>query len=573
MVRVPDFYMTFLNSETDLEPLPQPRPVPEPEYRPVFSSLPAWLEKPVIAGPKDHSPFQSLQIGDNILSNLEKSGYKTAFPVQSKLIPLMVNGVEKHEGDICVSAPTGSGKTFAYLLPILDGLKDALDTRLRAIIVVPTRDLVFQAEQVAKLAGSGTRIKIGTAVGSATMTNERDQLLKKGQQYDPKKHEELREEAQQRLRTGFLEDDSLFEDLATMLPGHIPKYTSKVDILICTPGRLVEHIRSTPGFSLQHLQYLVIDEADKLLDESFQEWVDVILHSYEADASTNVIDRVLAKTSTFRKRRLQKVILSATMTRDLGKLAALKLQRPTLLAVVQDEEEDESSNIKDNSSLVSAHGRVAEGVELPPNLSELAVPVGSGAEKPLYLRHLLDLQIGLTGKLTVFERLSNAFPRVLVFVNNTEDAMRLRHIMLALLPSLKGILETLTKTSSQNARKVLADFQKGKIKVLIATDRAARGLDVTDVSEVINYDMPKNVTNYIHRVGRTARAGKAGSAWTLFTDSEAAWFWNAIARSETINRHQGKVERAPLKLIEDDTTTKEYERALESLKSAVITKR
>jgi ATP-dependent RNA helicase DDX51/DBP6 len=556
----------------DLEPLPQPRPIPEPEYRPVFSSLPAWLEKPVIASPKDHCPFQSLQIGDQILSNLEKSGYKTAFPVQSKLIPLMVNGIKKHEGDICVSAPTGSGKTFAYLLPILDRIKDPLETRLRAIIVVPTRDLVFQAEQVAKLAGTGTKTKIGTAVGSATIANERDQILKKGQQYDPQKHEELRVEAQRRLGTGFMEDDSLFDDLATLLPGHIPKYSSKVDILICTPGRLVEHIRSTPGFSLQHLQYLVIDEADKLLDESFQEWVDVILQTYETHVSTNIIDQVLAKTSAFRKRRLQKVILSATMTRDLGKLAALKLQRPTLLAIIQDDEDDESSMIKDSTSLASAPVRAAEVVELPSHLSELAVPVGSGAEKPLYLRHLVDSLIGLTGKLIKFDRLSNALPRVLVFVNNTEDAMRLSHILSALLPSLEGLLGTLTKTSSQNARKVLADFQKGKIKVLIATDRAARGLDVEDVSEVVNYDMPKNVTSYVHRVGRTARAGKAGSAWTFFTDSEAAWFWNAIARSETINRHQGKVERASLKLINDDTTVNEYERALESLKSAVISK-
>jgi len=150
--------------------------------------------------------------------------------------------------------------------------------------------------------------------------------------------------------------------------------------------------------------------------------------------------------------------------------------------------------------------------------------------------------------------------------------MRLRHILLALRPDLSGILETLTKVSSKNGRKVLSAFQSGKVKVLLATDRASRGIDVTELTDVISYDMPRKITDYVHRAGRTARADKLGTCWTFFTESEARWFWNAIARSTQIHRSQGKVERQRIELSINDDMKARYNEALHGLKTAVLAK-
>lgn len=557
----------------DLKPLPQPRPAPEPEYKPTFSALPLWLSKPIIAGSQDRSRFEDLGISEKLLKNLHKNGFEEAFPVQTRLIPLMISGVQKYDGDICVSAPTGSGKTLGYLLPIIDVLKHSLDTRLRAIIVVPTRELVSQARQVAVTAAAGTGIQVGTAVGTSTISHEQHLLLERDQQYDPSGSNRLHSLAESRFDTGFHESDSLLDDIQSLLPGCTPMFRSKVDILICTPGRLVEHIRSTVGFSLQHLEYLIIDEADKLLDESFQEWVEVILNAEAVSAARNPIDLVLSQTSSLqRRRRLQKVILSATMTRDIGKLAALKLQRPTLVAVAN---EDDGNTNQDESANPHYSDMITEIIELPKTLSEVAIPVGDGAEKPLYLAQLLG---SILGRVDDSQNQSSQehdilTPRVLVFVNSTEDTMRLRHILLALRPDMSGLLETLTKISSKNGRKILSYFQAGKLKVLLATDRASRGIDFSELTDVISYDMPNKVTDYVHRAGRTARAERPGKCWTLFTDTQARWFWNAIARSEKIHRAQGKVERQRIDISVDESMQIRYNDALDALQTAVLFRR
>jgi ATP-dependent RNA helicase DDX51/DBP6 len=529
----------------DLQPIPQPLPLPEPEYNPTFSSLPGWLSDPVVTSSSDRTTFDSLHLPEKILNNLHKNDYKDTFPIQTKLIPMIKWGPEKHFGDICVSAPTGSGKTLAYLLPIIAELPKLVVTQLRAIIVVPTRELVSQARLAARMAAAGVGIQIGAAVGSNVLDQEKDHLIHKGQDYNPTEYQAMKDQAIWRLKTGFLEEDSLFDDLEELPSGYVPAYSSKVDILICTPGRLVEHIQSTKGFSLQHLLYLVIDEVDQLLHDRFHEWVDVILKAYERDVASNIITKVTSKSTLIKRpRMLQKIILSASMTRDVGKLAILQLERPTLLAVLPDKD--------------SKHHTTAL-MQLPSTLREIAIPVGDGSQKPLYALKLLT---------NIFNESENA--RVLVFVNTTEDALRLSHILPAMHKSFRNVTDTLTKVSSKRGRTALLAFQSGKLKLLIATDRASRGLDLTDLTDVVSYDMPRSLEDYVHRVGRTARADRSGTAYTLHTKSEARWFFKDIAGSKNIGRSSsGKVDRVKLELDDTESSQRKYEKALESLRLAV----
>jgi ATP-dependent RNA helicase DDX51/DBP6 len=478
--------------------------------------------------------------------------------VQTAVLPLLLPGRENYRGDVCVSAPTGSGKTLSYVLPMIESMQNRAMTRLRGLIVVPTRELVTQAREAAEMCASGTGVKIGAAVGSAALAAEQAQLVKRGQRYDPDARKALDEEADRRIMLGYDKDDDLLRDVVDLMPDHVPDYTSNVDILICTPGRLVDHIRSTPGFTIEHVEWLVIDEADRLLDSNFQDWIDIVLPALEIVAENSARAKVLA---TLKERipvkRIQKVILSATMTRDLSKLASLKLNRPTLVAVVEPEKRGERDGDVKNED---GHAAI-----LPSTLEESAVPVGDGSEKPLYLLQLLGQRLGINPQGT--ESLSST---VLIFCASDNNATRLARLVALLSPQLESRTAVLTKsTATSSRRKILNSFGRpGGTSVVISTDRTSRGLDVEDLSYVVNYDIPSSVTSYVHRVGRTARAGKTGEAWTLVTDTEARWFWRAIAKGNEINRARRTVDR--VRLSEADELLKEaYQDALEKLGEAV----
>ncbi|OCK75480.1 P-loop containing nucleoside triphosphate hydrolase protein [Lepidopterella palustris CBS 459.81] len=626
----------------DLTPLPQPAQVPEPDYQPTFSALPPWLAKPIIVSSSTKTPFKDLELDPKLVEKLEKKGYTEALAVQSAVLPMLRPGPQQHIGDICVSAATGSGKTLAYILPMVEGLQGRVVTKLSGLVVVPTRELVAQARTVAEQLCVGTKLKVGTAVGNVSFASEQEGLIKRGKRYDPESAKSLHEKANEQVRTGFVERGGILDDLMDMLPEHIPHYESKVDILICTPGRLVEHLQSTTGFHLRDVRWLVIDEADRLLDQSFQEWVDVLSNALEAETPP---DQLSARKKIFLERQwpregreLTKVVLSATMTKDLSKLGSLKLRRPKLVLVERDEN---NANSSVSGVLVSGDG---DSFELPSTLKEWVIPVGDGLDKPLYLLDVLQTRILQNSrekktlvnwkKDSVEEDMSSdsdrsdllssdsessespasstsedsdllqseesdsennsssdsqqhnrsqkqkltmktvgASPvesRVLIFTNNNENASRLSHLLSILHPPLKGILGTLTKSSATNSsRKILAAFNKGKIRVLIASDLASRGLDVPGLAHIVNYDLPRSVTNYVHRVGRTARAGKEGQAWTFYTKTEGRWFWNEIARSSAIRRAR-KVERAAADPeAVSEKMRKTYEAALKELQLAV----
>ncbi|KAL5375830.1 hypothetical protein DPSP01_010935 [Paraphaeosphaeria sporulosa] len=600
----------------DLQPLPQPAPVPEPAFEPTFSVLPNWLSQPITVESSKRVPFDQLGVEASFVKKLARHGYSEALAVQSALLPMLQPGYKQHLGDICVSARTGSGKTMAYLLPIAEALKDRTTPVLSAVIVVPTRQLVDQALQVAEELCAGTKIKLGTAVGNVPFATEQKQLVKMRAQYDPKRAASLHEKAKQQWTTGFVENRGLVDDLMTLPADHVPRYDSGVDILICTPGRLVEHIESTTGFLLRSIRWLVIDEADQLLNQNFQGWSTVLMDALHGETPEDFMD---AQERLRKERKLSgrgpalppstaqhitKVILSATMEKDLTKLGALKLKRPKFVHV-QDEQEH---------PLAATEG---DSFDLPTTLTEFAVPVSDGHKKPLYLLYLLLNTVFQTSNGDEHKEASDKESgedssedssddpedseessdgsssdggdseteekpitkpsiakhknRVLIFTKSNENASRLSHLVSVLEPSFKEYLQTMTPSSTaKQSKKLLKAFSSGSVKILIASDAASRGLDISGITHVVNYDIPPSATSYVHRVGRTARAGKSGEAWTLVTKSEAAWFWKQLAKGNSIRRGGKTVARVQWKERSVEYNRRRtYEAALAELQEAV----
>jgi len=595
-----------------LVPLPQPEQVPEDELHVRISALPEWLAKPVVVSSRSRVPFKDLALGSSTVASLESKGLSAAFAIQSGVLPLLLPGVQQHQGDLCISAATGSGKTLAYVLPMVEALRGKPVTRLRGLIVVPTRELVTQVRDTLQLCVAGMGLKIGTAVGSKTLKEEQQLLITRGQRHDPEAYRaaQLKKLGGDEDLMDWSNDWDADEDDSDCLIDFVVDYTSSVDILICTPGRLVDHMRSTKGFTLEHVQWLIV-EADRLLDESFQQWVDVVLLALRAQPKRD--RRVQAIHDLFHiraEREIRKVILSATMTKDISKLMALQLRRPKL--VVLDASYNKRLAIELSQSVKPSITTNQADVELPATLKEIAVPIKKVEEKPLYLLELLsdmafmketpgnsnglkpkagrtennkysessssddaDTDISSSGSdtsssasdtsssdldsdsvsfpsepLPTKSSLSSKIPAsssthgVLIFTNNNENALRLARLLSLLHPSWTSQIGSLTKSTATSAgRRTLAAFRKRKLSILIASDRASRGLDIQNLAEVINYDMPTSVTSYVHRVGRTARAGKEGVATTLVAHHEARWFWNEIGRSGKVRRI-GKVVKA-----------------------------
>ena len=613
-----------------LVPLPQPEQVPDTVERPTFSALPPWLANPIVVTSSDSTPFQSLPISPTVLASLEKKGYSEAFAIQLAVLPLLLPGPEQDSGDVCISASTGSGKTLSYVLPMVESLRGKPVTRLRGLIIVPTRELVSQVRETCELCAAGMGLKIGTAVGSKSMREEQYILIRREQRYDPEGYRAIQDyqiSDEEWLMNWNIEELYGKGDEFMCLPDFVEDLTSNVDILICTPGRLVDHLQSTRGFTLKHVEWLAIDEADRLLDQSFQQWIDIVMPALHAQEPLDPMEELVLKELHIKKpRQIRKIVLSATMTRDISKLASLRLSRPKMVVLDSSRTAEHVANqeIGDSQNLIEGELPDPHATfDLPTTLKEVAIAVRSGEDKPLYLIRLLadhktDHAVGLPSKLSSgraikarsnsslddstdnsssddhgsstssndptsspstsesdVARIKSSPPTssmpstygTLVFTNNNENALRLARLLVLLDPLWESRIGTLTGSSATSSgRRTLTAFRKRKLSILVASDRASRGLDIQDLAHVINYDLPVSLTSYVHRVGRTARAGKEGTATTFVAHREARWFWNEIARSEHVKRGPGKkVLRMELYLEAGDKEKKRYEEALRQL--------
>ncbi|GAP87917.1 putative ATP-dependent RNA helicase dbp6 [Rosellinia necatrix] len=592
-----------------LEPIPQPKPVTLDTSTPLYETLPPWLASPIRISQDASAPFTDLGLNPDlgiapaVVERLASKGYNQAFAIQTGVIPLLLpNHCKTMQGDVLVSAATGSGKTLAYTLPMIRDISQGSRhiTRLRAIVVVPTRELVRQVQQVCEdcagvfaLDGAKRRPKIAMAMGSQSFEHEQACLVEREEMYDPEAYQRrvkrlsclsgLGHESESDEDSGYNTEDEerdtirRREDKLPTLPGHVIAYKSKVDILICTPGRLVEHIKFTPGFRLDFVRWLVVDEADKLLGQNFQQWLNVViprLHTHEQIGARNHKHSNLSG--------VRKIILSATMTRDLDQLEGLKLRRPRLVVLEGSQAQDETRDGANRTEHV-----------LPELLEEAALKISDANLKPLFLVDLLrshhilnkvgdtngngsddddtsssgsdsdlDSDSGVASTrskqvATPFENSTNAkgMPNVLIFTKSNETALRLSRLLGLLAPALEPFIGTLTSNTPYTTRRdTLRSFNTGKLQIIVASDLVARGIDLPSLDHVVNYDMPSSMASYVHRVGRTARAGNRGKAWTLFTNPEARWFWNEVASDKVIQRN---------KAVERVRTTEEKEEAFD----------
>ncbi|MCI4381200.1 hypothetical protein PGIGA_G00248660 [Pangasianodon gigas] len=421
--------------------------------------LPKWLAEPDMIERDIKSNLIPLvdvpEICPQLRKKVEANGIQTFFPVQAEVIPAVLESVNSglligrggyRPRDICVSAPTGSGKTLAFVIPVVQALMTRVVCEVRALAVLPTKELAQQVYKVFCTYAEGTGLKVVMAAGQKPFA---------------------------------VEEATLSE-----IRGGVSR--SLADIVVATPGRLVDHINKNEGFSLQHLRFLIIDEADRMIDSMQQAWLNQVTKAvYKSGhgSGVSIFRRVEPGPITVAslsppQMPLQKLLFSATLTQNPEKLQQLGLHQPRLFSSTHSSTSEEKFNF-------------------PQGLTEYYVCC-TLSKKPLLILHFL---------------LRLKFSPVLCFTNSREAAHRL--FLLVKLYGGVEVAEFSSRLSPSERQKTLKNFEQGKIQLLISTDAAARGIDIKGVKCVINYDAPQYIRTYIHRVGRTARAGRAGVAFTF----------------------------------------------------------
>lgn len=343
--------------------------------------------------------FSDLGINEVLCEACERLGWKNPTKIQCESIPISLEGK-----DVIALAETGSGKTGAFALPVLQSLLDN-PQRIFALVLTPTRELAFQISEQFEALGSAIGIKCAVVVGGIDMMTQSLALAK------------------------------------------------KPHIIIATPGRLIDHLENTKGFSLRTLKFLIMDEADRILNMDFEEEVDKILKIIPKERNT--------------------YLFSATMTKKVAKLQRASLQNPVKVEV--------STKFQTVEKLQQSY------IFVPQKFKDC---------------YLVSIMNDLAG---------NSFMIFCGTCNNVQRvALLLRHLGFNAIP-LHGQMSQSKRLGSLNK------YKSKSRNILIATDVASRGLDIPHVDIVINFDIPTHSKDYIHRVGRTARAGRSGRSITFVT--------------------------------------------------------
>lgn len=364
-------------------------------------------EDPIQEVNEETTTFRDLGLCEELCLACEKMGFKKPSKIQRESLPYTLQGK-----DIIGLAETGSGKTAAFALPILQSLLNDPQPFF-ALVMTPTRELALQISQQFEALGSMIGLKTSVLVGGLDLMEQAISL------------------------------------------------TRKPHIIIGTPGRVVDHLQNTKGFSIKNLKFLVLDEADRLLNMDFEKEINLIVSAAPSDRST--------------------FLFSATMTNKVQKLQRACLNKEAVKVEV-------STKYQTVETLSQSY------IFLP------------AQHKDTYLMHILSKFMGNS---------------IIIFTDTTANATKLTLMLGKLSYSAVALFGKLT----QNKRfESLNKFKtKGK-NILVATDVASRGLDIPSVDLVINYDVPQHSKNYIHRVGRTARAGRSGRAISLVTQYDVQLF-------------------------------------------------
>lgn len=374
--------------------------------------------------------FHQLALSRPILRGVAAMGFVQPTPIQSAVIPLALAG-----RDICASAVTGSGKSAAFLLPILERLLHRPSNSIKALILTPTRELAAQCLAMMATLAQFTKLRASLIVGGSKNLNAQAAELK-----------------------------------------------SRPDLVVATPGRILDHVMNTPGVTLVDVSLLVLDEADRLLDLGFQDEVKELIKQCPVQRQT--------------------MLFSATMNTKVDDLIALSLKRPIRVRI---------SDIKAKND-----------VEVAPRLEQEFVRVRAGNE-------------GTNREAMLLALLTRTYTKhVIVFFDTKVTAHRIM-----ILGGLLGIkcAELHGNLTQQQRLQALEDFRSGEVDVLLATDLAARGLDIDRVRTVINFEMPNQISTYIHRIGRTARAGRGGKSCTLIGEGRRHLMKELIKEAEAKQRN------------------------------------
>jgi ATP-dependent RNA helicase RhlE len=348
-------------------------------------------------------PFSTLGLGPKLLQAVRETGYTTPTPIQSAAIPHVLGG-----HDLIGIAQTGTGKTAAFVLPLLEKIGHAQpNAGPRVLIVAPTRELAAQIDETVRDLSKHLRVRRVTVFGGV---GETPQI--------------------QALRRG-------------------------VDVVVATPGRLLD-LMSAGRVSLRDVKHLVLDEADRMLDMGFLPQIKRIVNAVPRERQT--------------------LLFSATLSRDIEKITAEFLREPKLVEI----------------------GRRANPAE---TVEQFLYPVSKSRKIDLLLTLLRD----------------QSLDSVLVFSRTKHGADKIARK----LQTAKIETATLHSNRSQSQRtQALAAFKTGRCRVLVATDIAARGIDVAAISHVINFDFPMHPEDYVHRIGRTGRAAAEGDAISFVTPDD-----------------------------------------------------
>jgi ATP-dependent RNA helicase RhlE len=344
-------------------------------------------------------PFSQLGLGKEVVEGVKAMGYVDPTPIQLRAIPLILEG-----RDVIGSAQTGTGKTAAFALPILSKIQEHPGNGIRALVLEPTRELAAQVETSFRDLARFTNLRVGVVYGGVGYGKQ-----------------------MQSLREG-------------------------IEVLVATPGRLLDHMnRGT--VRLEKIEFLVLDEADRMLDMGF----------------LPDVKRILQKIP--RKRHTS--LFSATIPPEIQTLIQFAMHNPETVEI-------------------GARRSPAEMVK------HVLYPVAADQKTDL-LRTLLD-QVN--------------YDSVIVFCRTKFGADKIAHLLKKNNHSVALLHSNRTQREREQA---LNGFRDGRYEVLVATDIAARGLDIPEVSHVINYDVPQHPEDYVHRIGRTGRAQASGDAFTIMT--------------------------------------------------------
>jgi len=351
--------------------------------------------------------FESLGLSPTLLSALDSAGFSQPTPVQAAAIPRALTGE-----DLMVSSQTGSGKTAAFMLPVLNRIAQMPANKgsgVQVLVLTPTRELALQVAEATSLYGANINgLRVATVVG--------------GMPYG----------------------------------AQIKALSRRVDVLVATPGRLIDHLQAK-RVNLANVRTLVLDEADRMLDMGFIEEIESIIARLPADRQT--------------------LLFSATLDGTVAQLATRMMREPARLELAGQKQRHE-------------------------NITQTLLYADDGSHKLRLLDHLLR---------------DSELDQAIVFTSTKRGADDLAGYL-----SEQGYAAgALHGDMNQRQRtRTLGLLQRGKLRILVATDVAARGIDVQGISHAFNYDLPMQAEDYVHRIGRTGRAGRNGQAYTLATHAE-----------------------------------------------------